>query len=130
MTQQTESRFAQQCFVWFNNTLPFERGRLFLIHNNPRSIVDGAQLIGMGMLPGVADMGFMIGVGRLAFLELKIPGGVQSEFQHWFEHIAEYMGFDYHLIDSFDKFQNVIKSYPRLSSPLPPMPQRKSQKRK
>lgn len=124
----TEARLQQQAFTWFNNTYPAERGRLFLIHNNPRNVVDGAKLIGMGLLPGVADMGYLDGNGVIVFLETKLPNKKQSEYQVWFEEVAIRLKCEYKVWETLDEFKKIIDSYGRLHTPLPTMPMRRSAK--
>ena len=52
----TELRLQASCFQWHWNKFPEERGRLFMIHNNPRNKIDGNRLKAAGMVAGVADL--------------------------------------------------------------------------
>ena len=49
-----------------------------------RSVVMGAHLKQMGMLPGIADLGVVVG-GKIHFLEVKDADGVQSASQRDFQ---------------------------------------------
>ena len=49
-----------------------------------RSVVTGAQLKAMGLYPGIADLGIVVD-GKIHFLEVKAPDGVQSASQRDFE---------------------------------------------
>lgn len=49
-----------------------------------RSVVMGAHLKQMGMLPGIADLGIVVD-GKIHFLEVKDRDGVQSASQRDFQ---------------------------------------------
>lgn len=49
-----------------------------------RSIVMGAHLKQMGLYPGIADLGVVVD-GKIHFLEVKAPDGVQSASQRDFQ---------------------------------------------
>lgn len=49
-----------------------------------RSVVMGAHLKAMGMLPGIADLGIVVD-GKIHFLEVKDKDGVQSASQRDFQ---------------------------------------------
>lgn len=62
----------------------------------------GARFKAQGMLPGVADLTFVLPDGSAAFLELKIPGGVLSPAQKVFEAQCLSMGVPYFVCYSID----------------------------
>lgn len=72
-----------------------------------RSKVEGARLKALGMLPGVADMLFVIG-GRAHYLEFKTPIGRQTENQKAFQLCCEAAGVPYELVRSIDQAMAVL----------------------
>ena len=50
-----------------------------------RSSITGAKLKTMGVLPGVADLCFVLPDGRAAFIEIKAKSGRQSQEQREFQ---------------------------------------------
>lgn len=120
----TEARLQQLCFTWHWNTLPHERRRLILIHNNPRNAIEGAKLVGMGLQEGSSDLLYLrqfvinntiemlradaFGIIRPHFLECKLVNGVQSQAQKQFQRDVEALGWRYDLFRSLDDFQRLI----------------------
>ena len=49
-----------------------------------RSVVMGSHLKAMGLYPGIADLGIVVD-GKIHFLEVKAPDGVQSASQRDFQ---------------------------------------------
>ncbi len=67
---------------------------LSIPNESRRSARQGAQLKAMGMLPGAADLMFVAG-GRVAFVELKVPGRYQTRTQKAFEAECKHHGVPY-----------------------------------
>ena len=109
--RQSEARLQSQLFQWHWNTYPNERGRFFLIHNNPKNAIDGNRLKAQGMVAGVADMCFLGSNGRVVFLELKTATGVQSEKQKRFQNQCESCQVGYFLVRSLEEGQAVIERF-------------------
>lgn len=107
----TESRLQSECYTWFHNNYPEQRGLLFMVHNTPRNKIDGAKLKAMGMVAGVSDMVYLTsnleGHGAI-MLEFKLPGQYQSmEQKDWMERVRQ-SGYLYMVITSLDQFQRII----------------------
>lgn len=127
---ESEARFQQGCFMWHWNYMPEERGRLLLMHNNPRNAVAGAILRGMGMQEGATDLLYLRKVGAPGgiselflvthegwkgiclphFLEAKLPEGYQSKAQKEFQKQVEAFGWKYDIFRTLEEFQSLIKN--------------------
>lgn len=112
-----EARLQQRCFMWHWNVQPQERYFLILIHNNPRSAIEGAWLKGMGLIKGAADLLYnqkLIrpdGVFfRPCWLECKLPTGVQSPDQKRFQERVLQIGHNYKIFRSEEQFKEIISA--------------------
>ena len=56
----------------------------FAIPNERKDVTTIGKLKALGMLPGIADLGIVVD-GKIHFLEVKAPDGVQSASQRDFE---------------------------------------------
>lgn len=112
--EPTEARLQQDCVVWFRNTYPHQRYRLIMIHNNPRSAIDGTRLIGMGMMKGASDLIYLresSGITVLPhFLECKLPMGYMSPEQKVFQSRVQGYGWKYDVFRSLEEFQKLINA--------------------
>lgn len=106
-----EERLQQQIFTWHWNTLPEQRGLLFMVHNNPANAREGAKLKAMGMLAGVSDMIYLSPKGTPMFLELKTAEGRQSAVQKQWQETIENAGYRYCIIRSLDDFKKLISAH-------------------
>ena len=106
----TESRIQADCFQWHWNTYPNCRGRLFMVHNNPRNAIDGNRLKAMGMVAGVSDMMLLRQDKPPLCIEIKTEKGTQQRNQKEWQQVAEYSGAKYVVVRSLDEFQDVIES--------------------
>jgi hypothetical protein len=106
----TESILQQQCFVWHWNEYQDQRGRLYMNYNNPPNKIAGARLKSQGLMAGVADLSYLSPKG-LIYIELKMPKGRQSPKQTKFEKMVTTLGYPYHIIRTFEEFQELIKKY-------------------
>lgn len=66
-------------FLFMNDAMYFS-----LPNEGKRSVVMGAHLKAMGLYPGIADLGVVVD-GKIHFLEVKAPDGVQSASQRDFQ---------------------------------------------
>jgi hypothetical protein len=99
------------CYMWFIQTYPEQRGLLYMNYNNPPNGRKGAQLIGMGLVAGVADLTYLAPNGQTAFIELKTEFGKVSKVQaDWAKKIAT-LGHPYHVCNSLEDFQAVVGLY-------------------
>ncbi|CAK0774907.1 putative VRR-NUC domain-containing protein [Gammaproteobacteria bacterium] len=69
-----------------------------------------ARLKRMGMRPGVADLVF-VKDGRAYFLELKRPGGKQSEAQKLFQEDVYWSGSIYGLANTFEGAVKILRGW-------------------
>jgi hypothetical protein len=93
-----------QCFQHHWNTRPDERGRLFLVHNNPRNAIDGNRLKAIGLVAGVSDMIYLRDNRPPLCLEFKASTGSQQRVQKEWQAVAEATGCEYVLVRSMDEF--------------------------
>lgn len=77
--------------IWFH---PANEGK--------RSVVEGAHLKRMGMLPGVGDLCIILPGQRPLFLELKARGERQSDDQIAFQDLCRRNGSAYEVADNID----------------------------
>jgi hypothetical protein len=81
------------------------RGMIFSIPNGgTRHIMEAMTLKATGLLKGASDLVVILPNGKLMFVELKQPKGIQSIDQKDFENRVKILGFEYHIIKSLDEF--------------------------
>jgi 4-aminobutyrate aminotransferase-like enzyme len=108
---KTESRTQQDCAMWFWNTYPQHRGKLFEINNNSENAREGMKHKCMGRVKGVADMCLLAPDGVTVFLEFKTETGTQSPAQKEWERTITAAGHRYCIVRSEQEFRNLIKIY-------------------
>ena len=108
MSNETEGRIQQECFQWHWNNYPSQRGRLFLVHNNPLNKIDGARRKAMGMVAGVSDLIYLRDNLPPLCIEMKDETGRQSEAQANWQKVAESVGCEYVIVRSLDEFKQAI----------------------
>jgi hypothetical protein len=106
---KSESALQQQIFNWYNNNYCLKnlvnRGMIFSIPNGgTRNIMEAMTLKATGLLKGASDLVVILPNGKLMFIELKQPKGIQSIDQKDFENRVKILGFEYHIIKSLDEF--------------------------
>ena len=106
----SESAIQSQFYQLFHNTYPEKRGRLFCINNNSQNAVKGALNKAMGVLPGVADMAYLV-PGGVIFLECKTPTGTQSASQRQFQALCHSLGIPYFIFRSVAEGVKIIEKY-------------------
>jgi hypothetical protein len=106
---QTETQLHAQCFQWYWNEYRHGVWKQALHHNDNNSInsIEGNKKKAMGVIPGVSDFELVLPGGML-FIEMKIPGGKQSQEQKDFQEFVESCGHEYIIIFSFEEFKNKI----------------------
>ena len=110
---KSESALQQQIFNWYSNNYCLKnmtkRGLMFSIPNGgTRNIMEAMTLKATGLLKGASDLVVILPNGKLIFVELKQPKGVQSPEQKDFENRVILLGFEYHIIKSLDEFKILI----------------------
>ena len=107
----SEAAVQQRIFMYHWNTYKDERGRLYHNNNNSHSRKKGAIMKGQGVVPGVADLTYLYLdddlCGRVAYLEVKLPGERQSQKQKEWQKTVDCLGFDYFIIRSIADFEAV-----------------------
>jgi hypothetical protein len=78
----------------------------FLVIHVPNQATRGRQRYS-GLMPGAPDL-IVIGKGRVWFLEVKKPGGKQSQAQIIVQRLIEERGFRYYVVHSVDEALNVV----------------------
>lgn len=109
MKISNENNLQQQIFVWYHNNYCLKshnpRGLIFSIPNGgTRNIREAMTFKATGLLKGASDLIVIFPNGKLCFIELKMPKGVQSDEQKDFESRVKLLGFEYHLIRSLEEF--------------------------
>lgn len=73
-----------------------------------KSAVHTAHLKAMGLYPGMADLTVWVGIGRVAYLEVKKPGGKLSKAQEHFQRYCKASGYPYYVVHSLIEAVNVL----------------------
>lgn len=108
--KESESKFQQDCFVWFWNTFPELRRTLFHVPNGGyRGRVAGNKMKSIGVVAGIPDFIFVF-AGRVYFFELKTDDGVIAGKQKEIHFIFAKQGFDVPIVRSLIDFQNRINA--------------------
>jgi len=106
----TEEQLQSKCTTWFWNTYPEHRRMLFHVDNNSWNNVIGAKKKALGVCAGVSDLVLILSMGRIVFIETKIPGGKQSNEQLEFEKKLYDRNHLYFIYTSFEEFKNLIEN--------------------
>ena len=109
LTTKSENKLQSECFQWAWNNLPETRRLLCYNLNNSKNRIDGARNKAMGLIPGRADM-VLYWKGTAYMLEFKTEKGKQSKEQKEWQSAVSAHNFPYHIIRSFDQFQQIIKN--------------------
>lgn len=107
MTKE-EERLQSKCFIWFWNTLIDERMMLFHVDNNSWNATIGAMKKALGVVKGVSDFVLILSLGRVCWIEMKTPTGIQEEVQKMFQQKVEARGHEYVILRTFEEFQHFI----------------------
>lgn len=106
-----ESRIQSTCVRW--HRLQYPHITIFAIPNGGRrGKVEASIMKGEGVLAGVADVFIMHPRnGRHGiFVEFKTDKGRQTPEQKAFEIDSGRLGYEYHVVRSFDTFKTLIES--------------------
>ena len=103
-----EGKIQAECFAWFWNSFPKYRRLLFHVPNeNDRAdsnAIQGAIRKSLGVVPGVADLLFLVARGGYHGLcvEMKDDCGTQKPAQKEWQKIVEAQGYRYEICRSLD----------------------------
>lgn len=115
MDYKSEADLQSKSNIWFEHTFPEQCGvapRLFLIYNNAPNAVVASLLKSMGLKRGISDMVYFVpGNRKRAWIEFKLRGKKQSEYQERFEILVRLWGDDYWVIYDEFQFKEMIYSY-------------------
>lgn len=112
-----EGKIQAECFAWFWNEYPQFRKCLFHVPNeNNRSdsnLIQGAIRKSLGVVPGVADLLFLVPRGKYHGLciEMKDEKGKQRPAQEEWQAIVESQGYRYNICRSLEQFKEIMKDY-------------------
>lgn len=115
--KMTEAQLQIKCVTWFYQSIHrFSYNKMLFCVNNNQSDklpefyrkLDGAQAAARGIVTGVSDLIFVY-EGGVAFIELKLPKGVQSKDQETFMNGVQKNGSLYYIIYSLDGFIALIE---------------------
>ena len=102
-----ERDLQAKCVAWWHQSGLL--GLLFHVPNEgKRNRIEAASLAALGSVAGVSDFVLLLPGGRVHLIELKRPGGTQSEEQRRFEAAASAMGHTYDLINSLEDFKAAV----------------------
>ena len=111
---QSESRIQHNCILWFRMQYPELALLLFAVPNGgKRDARIGAQMKYEGATAGVSDLILLVPKKGYAALciEMKKPGGVQSEKQKEWQRKAEKFRNKYVICHSLEEFMNEVNGY-------------------
>lgn len=110
----TERQIQIQCVSWFRMRYPEASKVFFSVPNGgARNAWTAKNLRDEGALSGVADLILLVprhGYASLC-IEMKKPGGRQSESQKTFQAAAQAYKSKYVICYSFDEFKRVCEDY-------------------
>lgn len=106
----TEIQLQSSAFLNLWNKRPELRGRVFAINQNSHNRIKGAINRSLGVMPGVADMAYLI-QGSIVWIEWKTDTGRQSPEQKAFEQLVTRLGMRYFIVRSEAEFLEVINFF-------------------
>jgi len=112
-----EGKIQAECFAWFWNAYPEYRRLLFHVPNeNDRAdsnAIQGAIRKSLGVVPGVADLLFLVARGGCHGLcvEMKDERGTQKPAQKEWQKLVEKQGYCYVICRSLESFKITIEKY-------------------
>lgn len=109
--EKSEIKAQSDAFTNIWNNRPDLRGRIFAINNNSENAIKGSFNKAMGVLPGVSDMAFVCGDGRIVWIEWKTSTGSQSDKQIAWEKLVTDLGHNYVVVRSEQQFLNAIEFF-------------------
>lgn len=108
-SSQPELRLQQECYVWWHNTYPEHRGKLWRVENERRrNRYEQMIAKSTGLVAGVADLNMLHG-GQFYAIELKSPEGRQTVEQRAWQRRIEAEGGVYVIVRSLEQFQTFIE---------------------
>ncbi len=111
MTKSRESDFHKSVVQMLK--LSAAKGVMYfhVPNGESRSARTGAKLKAMGVMPGVADLAFVLPGGRAAFMELKIGAGRLSDHQKAFRDVVTGAGAWFATVTDIEEARGVLASW-------------------
>ena len=100
--------------TWFRYQYRSIKHTLFAIPNGgKRDVITASIMKGEGVLPGVADIFFMVPNEKYhgLWIEMKTKTGKQSDSQKEFQLTCEKVGYGYIVCRSLEEFQQAIREH-------------------
>jgi hypothetical protein len=112
ITNTTESRLQQNCYIWLHNTYPHLRGLFFRVKNEGHDRISGARGKATGIIPGVSDCILLLPFpARPVMIEFKTETGVQSPAQIDWQNKVEAAGYRYEIVRSLERFKSLVCTF-------------------
>lgn len=108
LPQLSHDQLQAECYQWFHNTYPEQRGLLHANVNNAQNKIKGNQQKALGVVKGVLDMEYFRN-GQLHFFDIKVGKDKFSQAQHEFMAQVTAEGAKCYEIRSLEQFQTIIK---------------------
>ena len=106
---KSEIALMQAMYMAFWNNYPELRGLLFRVENErKRSRFRQQEAKSTGIVSGVSDFVFFYR-GSAWAIEVKRPGGKQSEKQRKWQELVESQGIRYYIVESVEEFEEVVE---------------------
>lgn len=107
---KSEDQIHTSCYIWFHNTFPALRGKLWHTPNGgQRHISEAVKFRSMGVQRGIHDL-LLLFDGKLHSFEIKNEKGSMSPEQKTFADMILSNGGTTWLIRDLETFQDAIKS--------------------
>lgn len=103
----SEHELQRACVSWARWHFS-EWAVVFAVPNQRYGKAAGGRMKAEGVLAGVADLCIMLENGRVAFIELKKPGGRLSTSQKQFEASCGLLGHSYQVVDNQRAFRDAF----------------------
>lgn len=106
--QLSHDQLQAECYQWFHNTYPEQRGLLHANANNSVNKIKGNQQKALGVVKGVLDMEYFR-AKNLHFFDIKVGNDSLSKAQKNFIAKVESEGAKCYEIRSLEQFQTIIQ---------------------
>lgn len=110
MTFKTEQQMQAAFVMWFSQEFPSERRMLHCNMNNSWDRIEGNKAKAMGVVDGNSDMELAAPAGVTFWIELKLPGKMQSPNQVIFMQKLLERGHKYIVFDDLDLLKKFVCS--------------------
>lgn len=104
----SHDQLQAECYQWFHNTYPRQRGLMHANNNNSLNKIQGNQKKALGVLKGILDLEYFRKC-RLYFFDIKTGEGGLSKEQKAIIATLEAEGAKCYEIRSLEQFQQIIR---------------------